>query len=166
MKKSLRNLFIVLSLMFVVTGCGFHLRGAGFADLDMPVTTIQNLDASNQFAAELRRALRSSGTEIVDDSAAAQVILTLSNEQHSRRVLSVGATGKVQEYELFYSITFTAGDRDGNVLLPAQVIKRVRSYAFDETDVLAKQSEENLLYRDMRRDAIVEILRRLQELRR
>jgi LPS-assembly lipoprotein len=156
----------MMVLVSGVAGCGFHLRGATMGDLEMPVTAIQNNGVGNNFAADLRRSLRSAGTEVVDDSDAAQVILTLSNEQRSRRVLSVGSTGKVQEYELFYSITFTASDHDGNTLLPVQSIKRVRSYSFDENDVLAKQSEENLLYRDMRRDAIAEILRRLQELRR
>jgi LPS-assembly lipoprotein len=37
--------------------------------------------------------------------------------------------------------------------------------AFDETQVLAKESEEALLYRDMQADLVQQIMRRLAALR-
>ncbi|KAF0192374.1 MAG: LPS-assembly lipoprotein [Gammaproteobacteria bacterium] len=131
----------------------------------MPVTWLQNDGVSNEFIVDLRRALRSTGTEFSADAKSAEAVLTISKEDRSRRVLSVGSTGKVQEYELHYAISFRVSDAAGKERLPEQSISRLRDYSFDQNDVLAKQSEESLLYRDMRRDVINEILRRLQKLR-
>lgn len=162
----LRALFAGALLVLSLSGCGFHLRGAGMAAVDMPVTFLQNDGVGNEFVVDLRRALRSAGTELATDAASAAAVLTISRENRSRRVLSVGSTGKVQEYELYYAVTFSVSDNSGKELVSSRVASQTRAYAFDETDVLAKQSEESLLYRDMRRDVISEILRHMQKLGR
>lgn len=151
--------------MLLLEGCGFRLRGAALAELDMPLTWLQNNGVSNEFMVDLRRVLRATGTEFAADAASAEAVLVISNENRARRVLSVGSTGKVQEYELHYAVSFRVHDAAGRELLPEQAVGRERDYTFDQNDVLAKQSEEALLYRDMRRDVISEILRRLQKLR-
>lgn len=157
-----RGLWIGALLVVALAGCGFHLRGAGPGGAGLPVTFLQNNGVGNEFVVDLRRALRSADAELAADPAVAEAVLTISGENRSRRVLSVGANGKVQEYELHYAVTFSISDASGTELLPARTASQTRAYAFDETDVLAKQSEEGLLYRDMRRDVIGEILRRLR----
>ncbi|MGH8634502.1 MAG: LPS assembly lipoprotein LptE [Burkholderiales bacterium] len=37
-----------------------------------------------------------------------------------------------------------------------------RAYAFNDSQVLSKESEEALLYKDMRGDAVRQVVRRLQ----
>ena len=48
----------------------------------------------------------------------------------------------------------------GELLAPTEITLR-RNIAFDESQVLAKESEEALLYRDMQSDLVQQILRRL-----
>ncbi len=160
------SLILLVSLLLLsLESCGFRLRGSTTIDLQMPVTAIKNVGVSNAMVSELRRMLRSAGTEVVDDVAQAEVLISFGKENQSRRVLSVGTSGKVQEYELHYTVGFDVKNISGEELMAWQTINRIRDYSFDETDVLAKSLEENLIYKDMRRDAINEILRRLQRLR-
>ena len=70
-------------------------------------------------------------------------------------------SGKVSDYLLNYSVTFSLTAADGKVLLPSQVIKLQREYTFDKLNVLAKEREDEFLRREMRRDAVQQILRLL-----
>jgi LPS-assembly lipoprotein len=50
--------------------------------------------------------------------------------------------------------------KGGQLLAPTEITLR-RNLAFNEQQVLAKESEEALLYRDMQSDLVQQILRRL-----
>jgi LPS-assembly lipoprotein len=58
-------------------------------------------------------------------------------------------------------MSFTVRDAKGTELVPPTQISLRRNMAFDETQVLAKESEEALLYRDMQADLVQQIIRRL-----
>jgi LPS-assembly lipoprotein len=46
--------------------------------------------------------------------------------------------------------------------IPASEIVLRRDYTYNDSQVLATESEEALLYRDMRTDAVSQLVRRLQ----
>jgi LPS-assembly lipoprotein len=52
-------------------------------------------------------------------------------------------------------------DHAGSDLAPPGEIDQRRSLTYDDTQVLAKESEEQLLYRDMKKDAVQQMMRRL-----
>ncbi|HZV67738.1 MAG TPA: LPS assembly lipoprotein LptE, partial [Telluria sp.] len=60
-----------------------------------------------------------------------------------------------------YTLVFHVLDAKGGELLGRTEISLKRSLSFNETEVLAKESEETLLYRDMQTDLVQQILRRL-----
>ncbi len=127
----------------------------------MPATHVRGNDPA---VFDLRQFLRSGGTEVVDDPAQAGLIVTIEDVTRSRRVLAVGTTGRVQEYELIYQIRFRAEDREGDRLLDNELIIQTRNFDFDEADVTAKSNEEEFLFRDMQRNAVMQIMRRVQVL--
>ena len=86
-------------------------------------------------------------------------------ETRGKSILSLNSLGRVREYLLTYTLTFTVRDSKGVELLPATEITLRRNMAFDETQVLAKESEEALLYRDMQADLVQQIMRRLAALK-
>ncbi len=146
-------------LLVFLQGCGFQLRGATPEAKNMPLTYVEGAAAS-QLRAQLSHV-----DKITENAEAAQVVLTLLNENFDRRVLSVGAIrGKVREYELHYVVNFEVRDKAGKELLSAQTINLTRDYLFDETQVLGSDTEETILRRDMVRDAAGQIMRRLQAL--
>ncbi len=160
--KMLRIAIISL-LLAVLAGCGFHLRGDVSLPSNMQALYIDGINRNSSFAVELRRTLRGSGINVVEDVSSAQAVVKLTNVRFDRRVLSVsGSTGKVREFELFYGAEVIVLDRAGKVILPAQPLRLVRDFVFDEDDVLGKSSEEAQLRKEMQTDLISQILRRLQ----
>lgn len=150
-------------LLASLAGCGFHLRGNVSLPSNMQILYIDGIAQHDNFAVELRRTLRGNGVNVVEDVGSAQAVVRLRNVRFSRRVLTVGGTtGKVSEYELFYGAEMTVLDRAGKVLLPAQRLRQIRDYVFDENDVLGKSSEEGQLRKEMQTDLISQIMRRLQ----
>jgi len=109
---------------------------------------------------ELRRALKN---EKIRLSETASLVLQLKSEQYSKRVLSVDSSGRAQEYGLRYTVRFSMQSDEGAVWLTEQTVTESRDLRFDANAVLGTASEETLLKTEMRRDAVLQILRRLQK---
>ena len=113
-------------------------------------------------AAELKRYLESGGTKITETAPAAQATLDISGVADDKQVLSLSGSGRVREYALSKRVTFAVHDANGHDWLPAAEIVVRRSYSFNESEVLARESEEAKLLKEMQTDAVQQIVRRLQ----
>lgn len=76
-------------------------------------------------------------------------------------MLSLSLAGKVREFELRYRLAYRLLDHAANDIVPPGEIELKRDLTYDDTQVLAKESEEALLYEDMKADAVQQMLRRL-----
>jgi LPS-assembly lipoprotein len=83
-------------------------------------------------------------------------------EQSERVILSLSGSGRVRELQLRYKVAYRVTDRERRELLPATEVQLKRDLSYSDTDVLGKEQEEALLYRDMRNDAVQQVVRRLQ----
>ena len=149
----------------LLVSCGFHLRGAGKAEFPEALSTLRVTIEGSQAANDpllvaMKASLRTQAGVTVVDSVEAPLLL-LSGERSDSQVLSVGATGKADEYLLKYEVSFRLVGVDGKVLAETQTVKLQRDHAFDRFNVIAKEREETDLRRDMQRDAVQQILRRL-----
>lgn len=160
--KSLLLAMMCCSLL-VLEACGFRLKGSQMVAVELPPVFLVG-DTSSALLDDLRRALARSGTIIAADRGQAELILTVRNESRVRRAQSISAAGKVKEYELKYTVLFDVLDAKSRPVLMNQDITMFRNYAYEETDVLAKNTEEKFIYQEMRRSAVDSILRRLQAL--
>ena len=156
--------FLLMAFSLLLSGCGFHLRGSEATKLQLPPIVIAGKPSAIQN--DLRRVLEKAGMPVVETAAENGLVLKILSEDSTRRVLSVGSTGKVEEYELYYAVGFAVEDTHGAVLLPPQTVSQTRSYGFSETDVLAKDAEQMALMSEMRRETAQQILRRLRSLAR
>lgn len=158
---------LLISALLLLSGCGFHLRGNIDLPADLKTMHVQGASKYSDFGVELRRNLRSNGVEVVDSASAAKVVLKISNSVYNRRLLTAsGATGKVAEYELLYTLIVSLHDRKGTQLLAPQRLRQLRDYTFDRDSVLGKSNEEASLRKDMERDMARQVLNRLQAYRR
>jgi LPS-assembly lipoprotein len=152
--------------MFMMTaalalgGCGFHLRGeASYAFQTIYV----NGAGAPTVAAELRRALTATGNaRVVDDAKSAQVILDFPFISDDKEVLTISGGGSVREYLLIKRVQFRLHDADGNDWLPVGEIALRRTYSFSESEVLARNTQEQRLLAEMQTDAVAQLVRRLQ----
>ena len=154
-----RALVVALLVAVGFSGCGFHLRGAR----ELPFSTIYLSSAGNSaLGAELARNIRvGTSTHVVPDRAGAAAVLDILGETRDREILSLNAQGRAREYTLRYRLSFKVHDGKGHDFIPATEIAVQRDISFNESEVLAKESEEALLYRDMQSDLVQQILRRL-----
>ena len=71
----------------------------------------------------------------------------------------------MREYVLRYRVRFKLRTRDGFELIPDSELIQEREISFNETAALSKETEEQLLYRDMRSDLVQQLMRRLAAVR-
>jgi LPS-assembly lipoprotein len=161
-----RRLMPVLAGCLLLSACGFHLRGQESANLPASLASLRlSAPAYAPLTVEMRNALKGqAGIRVVEDLDASVATLILGNEQIQSQVQAIDITGKVSDYLLNYSVSFSLTGADGKVLLPSQAIKLQREYTFDKLNVLAKEREDEFLRQEMRRDAVQQILRRLASL--
>jgi LPS-assembly lipoprotein len=100
-------------------------------------------------------------TDIQVEDTGKAPLLQLYGERLDSQVLSVGPTGKVNEYLLKYEVSFRLIGQDGKPLSEAQTVRVQRDQTFDRLNVLSTEQEIQEQRRHMRRDAVQQILRRL-----
>ena len=158
-----RRVFLAMMPAALMTGCGFQLRrydGVPFASLYI------DAQVGNLVAQRLRGLLRAGGhTRLTDTAAEAEAVLAFSADKRTKTILSLSGAGRVTEYRLGLEVGYGIADREGRPLAESETIELTRDLTYDDAQLLAKGSEEELLYRDMDENAALRILRRLQALR-
>ena len=149
----------IFALASLMASCGFQLRGQA----RLPFETLYiGVPEISQLGTELKRnIIAGTHTKLVNDPTQAQAILSISGEDRSKSILSFDTAGRVREFQLRYRLSFRVHDSRGRDYLPQSEIQLTRDISFNDAQVLAKESEELLLYRDMQSDMVQQILRRL-----
>ena len=125
-----------VGMMALLGGCGFALRGTA----DLPFKTLYvNLEDTSDLGAQLR-----------------QLCI-----QCCSLLLPLDASGRVREFELRYLFTFRLHNGKGYEFIRPTTIMLKRDLTFNDAATLAKESEANLLYRDMQMEVIQQLLRRM-----
>jgi LPS-assembly lipoprotein len=147
-------------LVALLASCGFHLRGEAHYTFD---TLFLNSPAAQPLTTDLKRSLEGIGTaHLVASPETAQVILDIASVENNKQILSLSGGGKVREFLLTKRILFRVHDAAGNDWLPTSEVLVRRSYTYNDTEALAKEAQEQRLWREMQDDAVQQIVRRLQ----
>jgi len=157
----MKRILLTSLLAFSLAACGFQLRS--HATLPFAVMRVA-APGDSPLATELRRALRVNNVRVIAEGEPikdAEATLHLISAINEKFILSLSAGGKVREFQLRSRIAFRVTDAKGSELIPSSEIALKRDFSFSDTQTLAKEAEEALLYRDMQNDAVQQILRRL-----
>jgi LPS-assembly lipoprotein len=163
-RSSFARLIVGLVLSGGLVACGFHLRGqADYAFSTMFVSSPTALPITT----ELKRSLEGIGSaQLVAAADKAQVVLDVNSVEDNKQILSLSAAGKVREFLLTKRVLFRVHDNDGKDWLPTAEVLIRRSYTYSDTEALAKEAQEQRLWREMQTDAVQQIVRRLQTARK
>ncbi len=154
----MRTFALALAITVLLSACGFQLRGAA----PLPFETIHIPGTSGGIGLDLKRNIQSgTRTTVIDDAKKAEAVLDFLQEIREKQILSLAATGRVREFQLRYRVAFRVHDGKGGEFLPLSTVQLTRDVSFNDTDVLAKETEEALLFRDMQFDMVQLIMRRL-----
>jgi LPS-assembly lipoprotein len=174
----LRSFALLLLVAAMLSACGFNVRGSARQSGDQIVGDVFLFEAEPvSVAVQLRNALTAQQVRFVPKADQADTIIILDNEKLSRRVASVSASGRVSEYELLHAVDlrvlrssegFDLDQVDSAKLAAelidvseAQTVSVIRDYTYDETDVLAKDDEEQILREEMQQELLRHLVLRI-----
>jgi len=158
MRLTLRSTLVAL-LVAALAGCGFQLRGS----YDLPYESLYlAMPDYSLVGAGLKRAIRSSGsTRIAETAEDAQATFRPTSETRLPIILSLSSAGRVREKRLSYRYSYRIIDNKGRDLVLPVTVEINRDLTYADSDVLAKTQEEDLLWRDMEKDLVQQLMRRL-----
>lgn len=149
-----------LLLAFLLAGCGFQLRQAIALPEALRTLRVETVDPYSPLQRNLELALRQAGATLAP-TAGEGAVLRVFQQRIDRLPLSVGDTGRVQEYLMRYTVEFELVDAAGGVVLARQFAELDRDYTFDTQQALGTPGEEEIVRAELERDMVQAILRRI-----
>lgn len=153
---------LVALAMLLLAACGFHLRREAVLPASMQRMYIDIADANGALARDLARALPRSGVRVEAAPGPGVAVLAVTADSLDSDVLSIGSAARASEYSLRRRVEFAVRDGSGAALVPLQVIELSRDFTFDAADARGVGAETDLLARELERDMVQAILRRLE----
>jgi LPS-assembly lipoprotein len=159
-----RTLFTMAPLLCALAAsCGFHLRGQTPLPAALARPYLETEDRYTPLYAALTARLRAAGAELAPMATGSSAVIRLHVDETGRELLSVSASNKPGEYEVYYTVEYSVAAADRELLVRQEATLR-RDYAYDETAVLAKEHEEQSLRIALADDLAALMLRRLAAL--
>jgi LPS-assembly lipoprotein len=158
---SRRPLWALAPLLWL-TGCGFHMQGRVELPRSLASAHIEAADQQSDFYSSLRAELHAAGSQLDGPGTSAATVRILEDNV-SERILTVSARNTPTAFVLSYRIK-VAVDYQGRELLPAEEHTLSREYSFDETQLLAKQRESDILRQALADDLAALVMHRLAAL--
>lgn len=157
MIRAVTRFALILALCATTAACGFKLRGQQtfpFDAISVPLNTPLGFELKRNIAAANEQ------VKLVDNIADADAVLSILSEAQEKVILSLNTQGRVQEYQLRYRVVFRVASPKGVDFIAPTAVVLTRDITFND-QVLAKETEEAQLYREMRSDLVQQIVRRL-----
>ncbi len=155
---------VYLLPLLLLLSCGFELRGD-------PAVGIRTLSVSqvgaSQVAAEIRRSVSAGPTKLIPVPGEAEAHLRVLGETREKTVFTLTGAGRVYEYQLRLAVRYqlTVPGREEPAIMPMEIEAR-RLITYVESAPIAKEAEEQLLYKDMQVDLARQILRHIAAVKR
>lgn len=159
-----RSLFLTLGLLATTSGCGFQLRGAAPVSAALQPLALQ---CASDVPIDLCQSVRQQltlGDVDVREANAANYILAIGQYTEDRRASAITINAGAAEYTLRQSVSINLISRDKVPLIVDTRLNANESYRYDETNVLAKQREEQTLQKQLQERLAQQIIFRLAPL--
>ncbi len=151
---------VLLSAIFLLTACGYHMRGS--IELPESLQKMYVQGASKELSEAIKQAFRSTSGELVKNAADAGMILSVIDEDYQRRTVAISSAGYSNEYELTYRLVFDLIDKNGKELVSAQRVEVSQAYFNQQssTTVLGKENEEQVIRKELYLKAVRSVIQR------
>ena len=155
----LSRLLLCLLTLGLLSACGFQLRKELVLPASLASIRVEAPDPNGALQRQLEAALRRAGATAVQGEGGA--VLRVVSATLEQRPLTVGASGRVQEFLLQYRAEVELVDAAGATVLPRQSIELDREYSFDTAAALGSPAEEEIVRADIEQAMGEAILRRV-----
>lgn len=159
-----RSALLALGLLATASGCGFQLRGAAPVSAALQPLALQcGSDVPIDLCQSVRQQL-TLGDVDVREADAADYVLAIGKYTEDRRASAITINAGAAEYTLRQSVSINLISRDKVPLIADTRLNASESYRYDETNVLAKQREEQTLQKQLQERLAQQIIFRLAPL--
>lgn len=154
--------FLILAV-FMLTGCGFHLRGIINADSIKQFHSIAIIiqQVHRDLEPLLKNQLKAYKITVTTDPTLAQYWLILEHEEMHQNVTSISSSTTPRQYELTYTLDFKLQRAKGAEVIPTSTIVVTRQITLNSDRILGSKYEEETQKNEMRREAVLQLLYRL-----
>jgi LPS-assembly lipoprotein len=149
--------------LLLLAGCGFHLQGRHPLPAQFAYTYVDTKDEQTDFVQDLRKALLASNVQVIRTQGSSTASIDVHDDELTERILSVSARNIPTEYELTYRVKFSVTS-GGKTLIDNEEISATRDISFTESQLLAKEREQEILRAALARDLVALVMRRLAAL--
>jgi LPS-assembly lipoprotein len=159
MKTRLTQWLLYTAICIGVVGCGFKLR----QPTPLPFSKLYtNFADASLVGGDFRRLLRAQDSvELVSTPEKAQIRLMILQDLREREVVGYSATGRPREYQLRQKLRYKLLDAKADPLGDEVEIVIRRDIATNDALIIAKEQEQEQIYREMQGDLVQQLLRRL-----
>lgn len=169
MEKLQRRLLVLVAistpaLLFLLHGCGFHLRGMCAVPCEIKMISIDPNDPGNPFQRVLRQVLKTNGIIVANcaEQTKGSNILKLSPENFIDRSVAYGSSNNVVRATLQLRLTYEVLDKNCQVIIPCNTIEVERDVTINTSrSILSTENERLLVKQDLYNDAALLIVRQL-----
>lgn len=155
-----RRRLVALLAAAALAGCGFTPRRA--PELPFRTVNLTGFKVTSPMGDALRRAIAGAhNTRLVEPASAAEVVFDVMLDAREKSVMAYTSAGQVREMQLRQRLRFRLLAQGGREVIGPTEIVQIRDMSYNERDALAKEQEEQLLYRAMQDDIALQVLRRL-----
>ena len=150
---------LILSLALV--SCGYSMRG----NINLP-DDIRTISLTAEFYSPLLISitdnLKNSDINVTDSKNKNLYRINILSESFKRRQLSINASGRVNEYEIIYDLSFEISPP--NMKSDVETITLYRDYSFDENNIMGNSDREEQIRKEMVATSAALIYNRLNAL--
>jgi len=160
----------LLCFIFIISSCGFHLRGhqslENSAELKGTQVYLAVTSEDMQFQRQIKIDLQFLGFKVIDDALAPAVHLVVTQSVVDKRAIGIDSIGRNNEFEIIHQINYlvnfeqlkaldtsrsSAMENSQDELVVHQLSSR-RSFYLDNEDLIGKRAEEATLLDAMRQE--------------
>jgi LPS-assembly lipoprotein len=156
--------FLPISLIILLTSCGFHLRG--FQDKPAWITelVIVNQNADRKFSDKLEKNLQGYAIEVItEDTKASPLWVTLLNDELTQDLDSVSSSTTPRQYQLTYQLHFQIQYKN-QMLINAGTLSSTRQLTINSNRILGSNDERDQLKAAMQAEVAQQLIVRLFKL--
>jgi LPS-assembly lipoprotein len=142
------SLLLTLAMIFLLSGCGFHLKhNNGLVD-KFPEIYLQTNSPKSELTRLVKVRLRGADIKILTEPSPNASVLKLISETRTERTISLYANAQNAEKEIGYTMKYSL--KMPNYTAKDFTVNLYRDFLYDSTQALAKSREAELLLKELR----------------
>ncbi|MGB0495639.1 MAG: hypothetical protein ACPGJI_04720 [Kangiellaceae bacterium] len=185
MKQQKFHLFVLTVTIFMISSCGFHLRGSldnlSSTSLVGQKVYINTLEDEQEIETDIRRVLSLSNVDLVKEPVDSKYQIFILNSSLDRYASGLDTNGRTNEYEFIMKISFVMAEsssilkeiqanknpnnsvnnratNNNKVIEQEKHLRISRHYYFDTNDLVGKKAEEKSLLNEMKNNLSLQLL--------